>query len=89
MEIKGGQDQYGNEKNIDPYSHAKFNSLKNYRDKHNLKWAFIREKNEKLYFLNQDEWLDDMSNSNWKEIDYLFNFKNLDQLYYCIVNLCL
>lgn len=78
VETKGGEDQYGNDKNIDPYSHAKFNSLKNYGDKHNLKWAFIRDKNEKLYFLNQDEWLDDMSNSNWKEIDYLFNFKNLD-----------
>lgn len=72
IETKGGEDQYGNSKNIDPYSHTKYEALKNYGAKYDVKWAFVRDKYEKLYFLTQSEWVDNISNDGWKDIDYLF-----------------
>lgn len=72
IETKGGEDQYGNNKNIDPYSHTKYEALKSYSAKYDVKWAFVRDKYEKLYFLTQNEWVDNMSNDVWKDIDYLF-----------------
>ena len=66
IETKGGEDSQGNSKNIDIRVENKFLALKEYAEKHNLKWGFVRDydKNDSLYICNT-EYTEDMNNDNW------------------------
>ena len=72
IETKGGETFAGQDKNIDLYAPAKFESLKDYAKRHNLKWAFVRDFDEKLFYLNKGDWIDEMMDGTWKEIVELF-----------------
>ncbi|ALJ31177.1 DEAD/DEAH box helicase [Apilactobacillus kunkeei] len=73
IETKGGEDKDSKDKNIDPYAPAKYESLKRYAEKHNVKWAFVRDMDEELFFLNTGEWIDDMRDNNmWNPIKNMF-----------------
>lgn len=73
IEAKGGETTDGKSKNIDLKSENKFEALKQYAEKYNLCWGFIRDydKNDSLYFCNT-EYSEDMENENWKSIDKVF-----------------
>lgn len=73
IETKAGKTKDGIDKNIDPYSPVKFESLKDYSLRHNVKWAFVRDFNEELWYLNSGIWSDDMY--RWTTIDKLFEEK--------------
>ena len=70
IETKGGE-QSGHSKNIDAQAGNKFNSFKNYATKYNLKWGFVRDLNEEL-FINNSEYVDEMSNPNWRPLSEAF-----------------
>lgn len=72
IETKGGEDVKGNDKNIDPYAPAKYEALKKYGIQYKVKWAFIRDMNEKLFYLNDGKWTDEISSSRWSPVDDLF-----------------
>lgn len=73
IEAKGGETTDGKSKNIDLKTENKFEALKQYAEKYNLCWGFIRDydKNDSLYFCNT-EYSEDMENENWKSIDKVF-----------------
>lgn len=73
IETKGGEDNQGRDKNIDEYAPVKYEALKNYALRHKVKWAFVRDYDEKLWYLNDDEWIDEMNNDSWKSINDLFH----------------
>lgn len=73
VETKGGESNNGQDKNIDSYAPAKYEALKDYAKRHHVKWAFVRDFNEQLWFLNEGKWIDNMSDEHWKNIDELFN----------------
>lgn len=73
IETKGGMDKYGNTKDRDEYSTAKFIAMKEYQKKYKVKCTFVRDFNEKLYYLEGEEWFDDMKHDNWKSIDLLWD----------------
>lgn len=52
IETKGGEKKYGQSKNIDPQVLNKFEAFKQYAKEHNLKWGFVRDKNENLKINN-------------------------------------
>ena len=66
IETKGGENAEGESKNIDIKVENKFEALKEYSKKYNIKWGFVRdyEKNNHLYFCNT-EYTDEMENDNW------------------------
>ena len=70
IETKGGENVEGKSKNIDIKVENKFATLKNYAQKYNLNWAFVRDydKNDSLYFCNT-EYTEDMSTDNWKNLN--------------------
>lgn len=72
IETKGGESAEGVSKNIDIKVENKFAVLKEYANKHNLKWGFVRDydKNDSLYFCNT-EYTEEMNNENW------INLKNI------------
>ncbi len=72
IETKGGENAKGEDKNIDEYASLKYESLKVYLDKYNLKGAFVRDITGTLRYLNEGEWKDNMS--DWHPIDELFGF---------------
>ncbi len=64
IETKGGE--LGNKsKNIDNQVENKFTAFKQYAEKHNIKWGFVRDKNEKLY-INNTVYTDNMATEHWK-----------------------
>lgn len=67
IETKGGE-QAGHSKNIDVQVGNKFNAFKAYAEKYNLNWGFVRDSNEELY-INNTEYVDDMSDENWRNIE--------------------
>lgn len=67
IETKGGEGRNGVNKNIDIQVKNKFAAFKQYAEKHNIKWGFVRDKNEKLY-INNTEYVDDMSDSSWQSL---------------------
>ncbi len=73
IETKGGEDVKGKDKNIDAYAPAKYEALKKYASDYDIKWAFVRDMNEELWFLNDGEWVDEMSDGAWKKIEDLIN----------------
>ena len=66
IEAKGGEDIEGKSKNIDIKVENKFAVLKNYAEKYNFKWGFVRDydKNDSLYICNT-EYTEDMDKENW------------------------
>lgn len=72
IETKGGETLSGMDKNIDPYALAKYEALKDYAKRHKVKWAFVRDYNESLWYLNDGPWVDKMNKESWKPIDELF-----------------
>ncbi|QCT73968.1 DEAD/DEAH box helicase [Macrococcoides canis] len=70
IETKGGEYQ-GKSKNIDDMVMHKFNAFKKYAISHNIKWGFVRDKNNRLY-INNTEYIDNLSNPNWKLLGSMF-----------------
>lgn len=73
IETKGGENADGESKNIDIKVENKFEALKEYANKYNVNWGFVRDydKNESLYLCNT-EYTEDMENENWKLLKDLF-----------------
>lgn len=70
IETKGGE-KGGQSKNIDDYSEMKFNALKRFAHQHNYGFAFVRDKNDKLYFCNT-EYHEEMNLEHWRHLDTLW-----------------
>ena len=66
IETKGGESK-GKDKNIDIQIGNKFNAFKAYATKHNLRWGFVRDKDNRLY-INNTEFSPDMSGEAWKPL---------------------
>ena len=73
IETKGGENADGESKNIDIKVENKFEALKEYANKYNVNWGFVRDydKNESLYICNT-EYTEDMENENWKLLNKFF-----------------
>lgn len=67
IETKGGE-QSGHSKNIDLQAENKFIAFKEYANKYNLRWGFVRDLNEELY-INNTEYVDDMSDERWQPLN--------------------
>lgn len=65
IETKGGEDEYGNSKNIDIKIENKYESLKAYAKKYKINWGFIRDINEEIFISYADEYKEEMKNKNW------------------------
>lgn len=70
IETKGGESN-GQNKNIDIQIGNKFNAFKQYVGEHNLKWGFVRDKDNSLY-INNTEFVLDMLDDQWKPISNIF-----------------
>ena len=46
----------------------KYEALKTYAQKYNLKWGFVRDIDEEL-FINNTEYVEDMSDDSWKPLE--------------------
>jgi type III restriction enzyme len=57
----------GHSKNIDIQVENKFNAFKKYAEKYHLHWGFVRDIEEELY-INNTEYVEDMSDDRWKAI---------------------
>ena len=73
IETKGGENADGESKNIDIKVENKFEALKEYANKYNVNWGFVRvyDKNESLYICNS-EYTEDMENDNWMLLKNIF-----------------
>lgn len=73
IETKGGEDQYGNSKNIDVKVENKFEALKRYSEKHSLNWGFVRDYDvtQGLY-INNTDYVENMNDPNWVRIEEAF-----------------
>ena len=71
IETKGGESS-GHTKNIDIQVENKFNEIKRYAKQYNVKWGFVRDREEKLY-INNTEYAEKMEgNPNWVNIEKVF-----------------
>lgn len=70
IEAKGGMTSDGASNNIDGYAERKFESLKEYGERHpEIKWGFVRAVGTQLY-LSNTVWCEDVTNRNvWKPIE--------------------
>lgn len=66
IETKGGESK-GKDKNIDRQIKNKFNAFKVYAAAHDLKWGFVRDKDNRLY-INNTEFSIDMADEAWKPL---------------------
>ena len=73
IETKGGENADGESKNIDIKVENKFEASKEYANKYNVNWGFVRDydKNESLYICNT-EYTEDMENDNWMLLKNIF-----------------
>lgn len=73
IETKGGESTTGESKNIDIKVENKFEALKEYANKYNVNWGFVRDydKNDSLYLCNT-EYTEDMENENWILLKEIF-----------------
>ena len=67
IETKGGELK-GKSKNIDKQIANKFIAFKNYAENHNLKWGFVRDRNDRL-FINNTIYTEEMNNDHWQKLD--------------------
>ena len=70
IETKGGEDSYGNSKNIDIKVENKYQALKAYAEQYNLNWGFIRDIDDVIYISNSDEYVEDMKDNSWTNVKY-------------------
>ncbi len=70
IETKGGEKQ-GQSKNIDVQIENKFEAFKQFANKHNYSFGFVRDKNDELY-LNNTEYVDDMNDNSWVLLEEKF-----------------
>ena len=70
IETKGGESK-GQDKNIDRQIENKFNAFKAYAEKHNLRWGFVRDKDNRLY-INNTVFAEDMAEDCWVELEKEF-----------------
>ncbi len=70
IETKGGEYK-GESKNIDLQIENKFEAFKEYANKHDLNWGFVRDKDNALY-INNTVFVEDMSDDHWQPIDEVF-----------------
>lgn len=63
IETKGGETK-GKNKNIDDQIENKFNAFKGYATGKNLRWGFVRDKDNQLY-INNTEFVMDMADEHW------------------------
>lgn len=67
IETKGGFDRTGKSEDIDPFSQKKFEVLKTYLKKHNLKGGFVRkDKQSQALCICDDHYSDDIKSNDWK-----------------------
>lgn len=67
IETKGGEAS-GHSKNIDLQIGNKFNAFKEYAEKYNMHWGFVRDIDDELY-INNTEFVDDMSDDRWRPLE--------------------
>ena len=70
IETKGGEFK-GKNKNIDNMVKIKFLAFKQYAEKNNVNWGFVRDKNSRL-LINNTNYFDDLSADDWKPIKEVF-----------------
>lgn len=70
IETKGGESK-GKDKNIDIQIENKFNAFKLYAAEHNLRWGFVRDKDNDLY-INNTEFAEDMADEHWVPLEKVF-----------------
>lgn len=70
LETKGGEDTYGHSKNIDIKVENKYQALKVYAEKYNLKWGFIRDIDDLIFISNSEVYVEDMKDKSWTNIKY-------------------
>ncbi|MDM0978664.1 DEAD/DEAH box helicase family protein [Clostridium perfringens] len=71
IETKGGEQKYGQSKNIDRQVKNKFEAFKQYAINKNIKWGFVRDKNEMLK-INNTIYTENMNTKHWKNIETAF-----------------
>ena len=71
IETKGGEDIYGNSKNIDIKIENKFEALKTYAEKYKLKWGFVRDIENEIFISNANEYKEDMKDESWVNIKFV------------------
>lgn len=70
IETKGGEKQ-GQSKNIDVQIENKFEAFKQFANKHDYNFGFVRDRNDELY-LNNTEYVDDMNDDSWVLLGEVF-----------------
>ena len=70
IETKGGEAK-GKDKNVDIQIANKFQAFKDYANKHNLHWGFVRDKDNRLY-INNTVFSINISDDNWRPLSELF-----------------
>ena len=70
IETKGGMNA-GHTKNIDIQVENKFKAFKNYAQRYNILWGFVRDIDEDLYLCNT-EYTEEMIGDNWQSIEGIF-----------------
>lgn len=71
IETKGGETAGGQSKNIDIQVKNKFDAFKEYAERHNLHWGFVRDKNERLK-INNTQYVESLQDENWLAIEKVF-----------------
>lgn len=66
IETKGGFDRTGKSEDIDPFSPKKFEVLKSYLEKHNIKGGFVRkDKQSQELCICSENYSDDITSNDW------------------------
>ena len=74
IETKGGFNRTGESEDIDIFSPKKFEVLKSYLAKHNLKGGFVRyDKRSEELCICTENYNDDINSSNWQIITNVFS----------------
>lgn len=70
IETKGGFSASGNSEDIDRFSKFKFEALKKYLAKHNLKGGFVRQnKSDMELYICTENYSDDIDSDDWKLLE--------------------
>lgn len=70
IETKGGFNASGDSEDIDRFSKFKFEALKKYLTKHNLKGGFVRQnKNDMELYICIENYSDDIDSDDWKSLE--------------------
>ena len=71
IETKGGETA-GHSNNIDTQIANKFNAFKDYAERHELNWGFVRDLEGELY-INNTEFVLSMADKHWEPLDVVFD----------------